>query len=100
MVRSFLRGQNLEQLGRADEAAAMYEQAIAGGFDSTGPYDRLITLYGHRGRHHDVIRVAAAALSNVRTYEEKRAWYVRMRDEARKASGNVPEAAPKGSRRR
>lgn len=95
LVRAFLRGQNLEQLGRVDEAMELYEQAVGGGFDSTGPYDRLITLYSNQALHRDVVRVSDLALANVQTHEEKRAWYERMRDEARRASSRVPEAAPK-----
>ena len=95
LVRAFLRGQNLEQLGRVDEAMELYEQAVEGGFDSTGPYDRLIALYSHQALHRDVVRVSDLALANVQTHEEKRAWYERMRDEARRASSKVPEAAPK-----
>lgn len=95
MVRSFLRAQNLEQLGRTEEAVELYEQVVAGSFDSSGPYDRLIALYAHGSRHPDVVRVAEAAIRNVRTYEEKRAWYVRMKGEAEKAASDVPRAAPK-----
>lgn len=95
MVRHYLRGQNLEQLGRVDDAIGVYELAVAGRFDSTGPYDRLITLYGHQGRHHEVIRVTEAALQNVRTYDEKKVWYRRMRSEAERAIRNVPQATPK-----
>ena len=95
LVRAFLRGQNLEQLGRVDEAMELYEQAVGGGFDSTGPYDRLIALYSNQALHRDVVRVSDLALANVQTHEEKRAWYERMRDEARRASSRVPEAAPK-----
>lgn len=95
MVRTFLRAQNLEQLGRIEEAVELYEQVVSGGFDSSGPYDRLIALYAHRSRHPDVVRVAEAAIGNVHTYEEKRAWYVRMRGEAEKAASDVPRAVPK-----
>ena len=95
MVRRYLRGQNMEQLGRIEEAIALYEEAVTSGFDSTGPYDRLIALYAHGGRHRDVIRVAEAALQNVRTYDEKRVWYGRMRSEAERAISRVPRAIPK-----
>jgi tetratricopeptide (TPR) repeat protein len=95
LVRHYLRGQNLEQLGRTEEAIALYEQAVAGGFDSTGPYDRLIVLYGHLARHPDVIRICEAALVHVRTYDDKRTWYERMRSEARQAGSKVPKATPK-----
>jgi hypothetical protein len=94
-VRSFLRGQNLEQVGRVDEAVELYEAAIAAHFDSSGPYDRLIFIYSDRALHPEVIRVAEAALTSVRTYEEKRGWYERMRSEAVKAQSQVPRAVPK-----
>lgn len=97
MVRHYLRGQNLEQLGRIDEAIEVYELAIDGRFDSAGPYDRLIDLYGRRSQHGEVIRVAEAALSSVRTYSDKRAWYQKVRDEATVAVDKVPRAAPKGT---
>lgn len=95
LVKHFLRAQNLEQLGRMDEAIALYEQAVGASFDSTGPYDRLIALYSDRALHGDVIRVADSALSNVQTYEGKREWYARMKAEAEKAATNVPRAAKK-----
>ena len=94
-VKTFLRGQNLEQLDRVDEAIELYEACVGGGFDSTGPYDRLIALYSHRARHQDVIRVAEAALDNVQTYEDKKGFYRRMKAEAEKAAAKVPPAAPK-----
>jgi tetratricopeptide (TPR) repeat protein len=95
MVRHYLRGQNMEQLGRIDDAIELYELAVGAGFDSTGPYDRLIALYAHRGRHREVMRVTDAALQNVRTYDEKRVWYRRMRSEAERAVSRVPRATPK-----
>jgi tetratricopeptide (TPR) repeat protein len=95
LVRQFLRGQNLEQVGRVEEALALYEIAVANDFDSSGPYDRLITIYSHQARHKDVVRVAEAALLHVHTYEDKRAWYERMREEAGRAQEDVPRAAPK-----
>jgi tetratricopeptide (TPR) repeat protein len=95
VVRQFLKGQNLEQVGRTDDAIALYEGALEARFDSTGPYDRLIALYGDRARHREVIRVAQAALDNVHTHADKRAWYERMRDEAAKAAARVPQAAPR-----
>ena len=98
LVKHFLRGQNLEQVGRIDEAIELYEVALAQRFDSSGPYDRLIALYAHRARHGDVMRVAESALANVRTYEEKRAWYERMRAEAERARTDVPKAAPRKPR--
>lgn len=95
MVKVFLRGQNLEQLGRADESIELYESVIASRFDSVGPYDRLIMLYSQRAQHADVRRVCAAALENVRTYQDKKEWYVRIAEEARVAATKVPRAAPK-----
>lgn len=95
MVRLYLRGQNLEQLGRAGEAIDLYESAVSGGFDAIGPYDRLIVLYSERALHADVIRICDAALAQVRTYEEKRAWYERIRGDADRARNRVPKAAPK-----
>ena len=96
LVKGFLRGQNLEQLGRKDEAIALYEAAVAAGFDASGPYDRLIALYADLARHADVIRVAELALDHVHTYTEKSAWYEQMRAAALKAQSRVPKAAPKG----
>jgi hypothetical protein len=98
LVKRFLRGQNLEQVGRIDEAIELYEVTVAEKFDSSGPYDRLIALYADRARHRDVIRVAGSALANVRTYEDKRAWYERMRAEAARAQADVPKAAPRKRR--
>ena len=95
MVRHYLKGQNKEQLGQVDEAIELYEKAVSGSFDSTGPYDRLIALYAHRGHHHEVIRVTDAALQNVRTYDDKKVWYRRMKWEAEQALQKVPRAIPK-----
>ena len=97
-VKGFLRGQNLEQVGRIDEAIDHYEAVIGSGFDATGPYDRLIALYSERAQHGEVIRVAEAALVNVHTYGEKKDWYRRMKQGAEKARGDVPKAAPKRER--
>jgi hypothetical protein len=94
-VKGFLRGQNLEQIGRTEEAIALYEEAVRTGFDSTGPYDRLIALYADGARHADVVRVAGAALANVQTHAEKRAWYERMRGEAERAEAARPRAVPR-----
>ena len=94
-VHRFLRGQNLEQLGRTDEAVTLYEQAVSGGFDSPGPYDRLIQIYSHRAQHGEVIRVADAALIAVHTHADKREWYDRMRTAAERAAANVPPASAK-----
>jgi hypothetical protein len=95
VVKDFLRAQNLEQLGRDDEAIELYEGAVAAGFDAVGPYDRLIALYSHRALHSDVIRVAEAALEHVLTYEDKKEWYRNIRREAERALSRVPQAAPK-----
>lgn len=97
LVKQFLRGQNLEQVGRVEEAIALYEVAVANDFDSSGPYDRLITIYSNQARHKDVIRVAEDALAHVHTYEDKKAWYERMRVEARRALDKLPQAVPKRS---
>lgn len=85
----------MEQIGRRDDAIATYELAVNGGFDSPGPYDRLIALYGDEALHKEVMRVVEAALENVHTYPDKVAWYEKVRDEAQRASANVPKAAPK-----
>ena len=95
LVRSFLRGQNLEQVGRLDDAVSLYEEAIAAAFDSPGPYDRLIHIYSNRAEHKQVLRVTEAALSAVRTHEDKRRWYELMRSEATAALQRIPRAAPK-----
>jgi tetratricopeptide (TPR) repeat protein len=95
LVRHFLRGQNLEQIGHVDEAIELYELAVTHDFDSTGPYDRLIDIYANRARHQDVIRVAEAALRHVHTYEDKRGWYERMRADARRAQTKLPRAVAK-----
>jgi hypothetical protein len=95
LVEGFLKGQNYEQIGRVDEAIALYEAAVAGRFDAIGPYDRLIALYSGRAQHADVVRVASVALECVRTHPDKRAWYERMKSEAERASARVPRATPK-----
>lgn len=98
MVQHYLRAQNLEQLGRRDEAIAAYEQAVDGGFDSAGPYDRLIFLYSADALHAEVIRVARTALSNVRTYDQKKAWYRRMESEAKASlESGAPKPIPRPS---
>ena len=94
-VKAFLRGQNLEQVGRVDEAISLYESVVDDAFDSTGPYDRLIALYSDRAQHADVVRVADLAVAQVHTYEDKRDWYRRMKAAAQKAAGDVPKAAPR-----
>lgn len=96
LVNRFLRAQNLEQVARVDEAVELYETILAAGFDSIGPYDRLIEIYSNRAAHREVVRVADAALGAVHTYPEKRAWYEQMREAALKAASSVPKAAPKG----
>lgn len=95
LVKSFLRAQNLEQLGRLDEAIDLYEEIVGHRFDATGPYDRLISLYSNQARHKEVQRIATAALECVHTHEEKRGWYDEMRRLAAKADRDVPKAAPK-----
>jgi hypothetical protein len=94
-VKAFLRGQNLEQIGRVEEALALYEKIVAAGFDSTGPYDRLIAVYSDQARHREVVRIADAALSNVQTHAAKRSWYERTRAEAEQAASRLPRAAPR-----
>ena len=96
-VKSFLRGQNLEQVGDVDAAVILYEEVLASGFDASGPYDRLIALYADRGQHAEVVRVSELALANVKTYADKKAWYERMRSDARRAQATVPGAVPKTS---
>ena len=98
LVRQFLKGQNLEQVGRVDDAVELYELAVASDFDSSGPYDRLIVIYSNQARHRDVIRIAEAALTHVHTYEDKKAWYERMRAEAHRAQDKLPRAVPKRTR--
>ena len=93
-VNAFLRGQNLEQIGKEDEAVALYEEAVAAGFDAPGPYDRLIIIYSNRAAHADVVRVVEEALTHVHTHDDKRSWFTRMRDDAHSASRKV-QAAPK-----
>lgn len=92
LVRNFLRAQNLEQVGRVEEAIPLYEEAVSSSFDAAGPYDRLIFIYTERRMHRDVIRVATASLNAVRTYPEKRNWYELQIAEAEKAlrSGPAP----------
>jgi hypothetical protein len=95
LVKAFLRAQNLEQLGRVDEAIDLYETAVTERFDATGPYDRLISIYSNQARHREVERIASAALENVHTHEQKREWYEQMRRAASEAAHDVPRAAPK-----
>lgn len=95
LVRDFLRGQNLEAIKQVDEAVDLYEQAVKAGFDSAGPYDRLIAIYAGRSDFASLARVASAALEHVRTFEEKRAFYSRMRDEALESQATQPD--PRGA---
>jgi len=97
LVKEFLRGQNLEQLGRVEEAIELYEHAVAADFDSPGPYDRLIEIYSQRALHLEVVRVAGAAQASVHTHPGKYQWYESMADAARRAATKVPPAAPKRS---
>ena len=91
LVALYLRAQNLEHVRRTDEAARLYEEAVAAGFDAAGPYDRLIAIYRERNAHTDVARVAAAAATNVRTFEDKRQWYEGVRDGATEAARAEPD---------
>lgn len=95
LVKEFLRGQNLEQLGRVDEAIDLYEHSVSVGFDSPGPYDRLIEIYSHRAMHLDVVRVARSAIGSVYTHPDKYRWYEATAEAAGKAATKVPQAAPK-----
>lgn len=95
LVRDFLRGQNLEQLGRTDEAVGLYERAVAAAFDAAGPYDRLIWIYQARKAHREVLRVAEASLANVRTYPAKKQWYEEQIAAARAAQGSTPQPLPR-----
>jgi len=92
LVRLFLRGQNLEQVGRTDEAAVLYEQAVSARFDAAGPYDRLIHVYRMRSAHAEVIRVASAALDAVRSHDAKRLWYEQQREAAEVLLRAQPDA--------
>jgi hypothetical protein len=91
LVKTFLKGQNLEQVGRVEEAIELYESVVAESFDSAGPYDRLIFLYTERGRPRDVIRVAQASLEAIRTYPEKENWYRQQIEGAEQALGSAPD---------
>jgi hypothetical protein len=95
LVRDFLRGQNLEQVGRTDEAVDLYERAVTASFDAAGPYDRLIWIYQSRKAHRDVIRVAAASIRNVRTYPAKRRWYEEQMAAAQAAQGSSLQPRPR-----
>ena len=91
LVRLYLRAQNLEHVRRVDEAVELYEQAVDGRFDAAGPYDRLIAIYRAREAYIDVRRVADAALASVRTFDDKKAWYKTVRDEADEAAKTRPD---------
>jgi len=98
LVKRFLAAQNLEHIGEIDGAIEIYETIVASSFDSSGPYDRLIALYTHQARFREVVRVCESALTNVRTYEDKRAFYDNARVEALKSAGRLPQAAPRKRR--
>ncbi len=98
LVKRFLKAQNLEHVGRVDEAVGLYESIVEARFDSSGPYDRLIALYDYRARHRDVVRIAEAALAQVQTYDDKRAFYAETRSDALKAIGRLPQAQPRNPR--
>ncbi|CAN5705608.1 hypothetical protein BH20ACT23_BH20ACT23_07250 [soil metagenome] len=98
LVKRFLKAQNLEHVGRVDEALGLYESIVEARFDSSGPYDRLIALYDHRAQHRDVVRIAEAALAQVQTYDDKRAFYEKTRSDALKAIGRLPQAEPRKPR--
>jgi tetratricopeptide (TPR) repeat protein len=91
LVQDFLRGQNLEQVGRTDEAIELYERIVGERFDASGPYDRLIWIYQTRGMHKEVIRIAEASIEMVHTYPEKLEWYRTQIERAREALGSIPE---------
>ena len=91
LVRMYLRAQNLEQMQRYDEAIPLYEEAVAAGFDAAGPYDRLIGIYIARDAHDEVVRICGAALQNVRTFDDKRAWYEDTRSRAEAAAHERPD---------
>jgi len=92
LVRDYLRGQNLEQVQDTDAAIEHYERAVGAGFDAAGPYDRLIYLYRAREAYADVVRVAEAAMSSVRTFDDKRQWFGQMRREAHEALGRQSDS--------
>ena len=91
LVALYLRAQNLEQVERTDEAVELYEKAVAAAFDAAGPYDRLIAIYTERAAFADVARVAEAASRTVRTFDDKRAWYQSVADQARRSSATSRE---------
>lgn len=91
LVQDFLRAQNLEQVGRTDEAIELYEGIVGEKFDASGPYDRLIWIYQTRGMHREVIRIAEASIEMVHTYPEKLEWYRAQIERATEALGSIPE---------
>lgn len=91
VVSLYLRAQNLEQVRRIDEAVALYEEAVASGFDASGPYDRLIGIYRAREDHAAVVRVATAALERVRTFGDKREWYESIKEGSAEALTHQPD---------
>lgn len=91
LVKDFLKAQNLEQIGRLDDAIALYESVVDHSFDAAGPYDRLIWIYQQQRRHRDVIRVAEACLAAIRTYPLKRQWYQTQIELAKKDVAAVPD---------
>jgi tetratricopeptide (TPR) repeat protein len=95
LVKRFLKAQNLEHVGNIDGAIELYESIIDERFDSSGPYDRLLAIYKHRSRWPEMARVAETALAQVKTYEDKKAFYERARLEAKKSQGRLPRAAPR-----
>jgi hypothetical protein len=95
IVRLYLRGQNYEQMRQVDEAITLYEEAVGCRFDAAGPYDRLIAIYLGRNDHANVRRIAEAALANVRTFDDKRAWYESIRAGATDAERTQPD--PRGA---
>jgi len=98
LVKRFLKAQNLEHVGKVDEAVGLYESIVEARFDSSGPYDRLIALYDQRAQHRDVVRIAEAALAHVQTYDDKRAFYEKTRSDSLKAIGRLPQAEPRNPR--
>lgn len=95
LVQDFLRAQNLEQIGRIEEAIALYESVVADAFDAAGPYDRLIWIYQTRSLHREVIRVAQASIANVHTYQQKQDWYRLQIEQSKQALTQTPEPRPR-----
>lgn len=57
-----LKGEELEQQGKIDEATVLYEQNIQERFGGNHPYDRLVFIYQRQDRQDDVIRVLRQAV--------------------------------------